>query len=137
VTRRSKRSLSAGGDCPSPSRIRRSATKASIGLRISNFGFRTWGTADFTIGSNAQCVDHFAPCSTQRVRVAICWGVSFRFRLGGGITVSGSALVTRSMSALSFGLPGTITPRSKGTFLSSNRSFALRAFASGPWHWKQ
>src|SRR6266487_1006825 len=71
----------------------------------------------------------------------ICLGVSLWFDSGGGIKSSGSLVVNRRNNSLSALLPGTITVLPSLTrnapSLVSSRSFPLRAFSSGPWHWKQ
>src|SRR6266567_4584734 len=104
--------------------------------QLLNFVFRSFDRAG---GRKAQCTPHFAPSSTQRRSRPILVAVSLRFDLGGGITSSGSLLVTRLTSSLSALLPWTITVlpsfTRKAPSLVSKRSFALRAFSSGPWHW--
>src|SRR5207249_7388285 len=92
-------------------------------------------------GSKAQCLAQLAPWSIQRLSVSTCCAVSFLLTLGGGMTSVSSWLLTRRYSSLSALLPGTMTvtpslPR-KAPSLVSRRSLALRAAASGPWHWKQ
>src|SRR6266496_1771973 len=72
---------------------------------------------------------------------AICRVVSLWFDSGGGIRSSGSWVVIRRNNSLSALLPGMITDlpsliRNTPSRVSS-RSFPLRAFSSGPWHWKQ
>src|SRR6266487_4501395 len=72
---------------------------------------------------------------------AICLVVSLWIDSGGGIKSSGSWVVIRRNNSLSALLPGTITVLPSLTrnapSLVSSRSFPLRAFSSGPWHWKQ
>ena len=54
---------------------------------------------------------------------------------------SGSLVLMRSMSALSFGLPGAIAAKSSRFAVAnsnrSSRSLALRLAESGPWQAKQ
>src|SRR2546425_11170953 len=72
---------------------------------------------------------------------AICLVVSLWIDSGGGIKSSGSLVVIRRNISLSALLPGMITVLPSLTrnapSLVSSRSFPLRAFSSGPWHWKQ
>src|SRR5438552_4879163 len=72
---------------------------------------------------------------------AICLAVSLWFDSGGGIKSSESWVVILRNNSLVALLPGTITVLPSLTrnapSLVSSRSFPLRAFSSGPWHWKQ
>src|SRR6266850_8021835 len=71
----------------------------------------------------------------------ICLVVSLWIDSGGGIKSSGSLVAIRRNNSLSALLLGTITVLPSLTrnapSLVSSRSFPLRAFSSGPWHWKQ
>ena len=126
--------LSASGDGFSPSFSSFARMNRSIGLRGQAASF-TGGSSGALGGTNAQCVPHFAPCSTHALSVATCAGEMCRLLLGGGMTSSGSSDVIRRTSSLSAGLPGTTTVTSSFTrnipSFVSRRSFALRAFCVG------
>ena len=115
--------------------------KRSISL-IGQPAFLTAGSAGLLGGSKAQCVDHVAPCSTQRRSTATWSAVSCLPLFLGGMCSSGSSLSIRTISSLSSGLPGTIArpPLSSlanaPSFVSSRRP-ALRVLSSGPWQAKQ
>ena len=104
-----RRSASAAGVSPSASS--RARTNRSIGFR-THVSFLTAGGSGRWGGMNDQCGSYSAPSAIQRLSSSFCSLVSTFFRLGGGITSSGSSEKMRSSMTLESGSPGAMAPDS-------------------------
>ena len=131
---RVRRSASAAG--PSPSASRRARMKRSIGFR-TQASFFTAGGSGRVGGMNDQCGSYSAPSAIHRFSSSFCSGESVFFRLGGGITSSGSSEKIRSSMTLESASPGAMAPCSIAASRSSRRRSALRLALSAPWQEKQ
>ena len=124
---------SASGEGFRPSRSRRASTNASIGLR-THFASVTAGGAGRTGGMKAQCFCHAAPCPIHARSTSTSRALKGSPRCG--IRTLGSVAVTRAISWLCSGSPGTIANRSPRSAFFAPSSVSKRSVAicvPGPW----
>ena len=139
VTRRISVSLSAESDSVRPcSRIRRRINRSR--LFLDQRSRLTVGTSGSLGVINDQCLLNSAPSFTHCSRSLLSLSDKSRFESVGGMTRSGSLDVILAINSLLPGFPATMIGVSPLPLMPSAKSSlrsACRAFASGPWHWKQ
>ena len=128
-TRRMSVRRSASREGSSPLASIRASVKKSIGL-LGQARRCTLGKPGRLGATKAQCPSHSAPCSIQRLIVAISSADNFFLDSSGGMRSSGSCAVIFWYNKLSAGLPGTTIRSSpeppKRPLSTSSRSLALR-----------